>query len=401
MTQRARFDAIQWRRDDDMVAVRLRDGTVRGYSGVGFSDNFSCRVTHAEYNWPHRTLVLSTADTRIEFEVGTVRNPNPLRGRPVVYLDQNHMSTLSKALRAPHRVSELEWSAAIRLITLAGQGKIVIPFSIAHLSETAAWTDDEARLHLATTVLSVSRGWQLRDPLQVRQDEFESLLDAAAGRVDSSREVVTLEPNAAMADRLPPAISGEPFINDVPALLHIYQSTLWLNVAAGLLLDEAPVPKAPLEGWTGRVQRFSNWMQNETNRTKIERRRSAAVFMFADESREVARAASNIGLTAEELSQWSRKTWLEHDRGQPAVSIFRSVMIDKLLTAHTWEGNDLTDFMYLSTAVGYCDFVAGDRRTIALLRQTTRRLGRGAELFSDLPSLVRSLDARLEPSVWI
>jgi hypothetical protein len=71
-------------------------------------------------------------------------------------------------------------------------------------------------------------------------------------------------------------------------------------------------------------------------------------------------------------------------------------MIDKLLTGHTWEGNDLTDLMYLSTAAGYCDFVAGDRRTIALLRQSKRRLGLGVELHSDLTSLVRSVDLRLE-----
>lgn len=99
--------------------------------------------------------------------------------------------------------------------------------------------------------------------------------------------------------------------------------------------------------------------------------------MFADETGEASRAALAAGLTPEQVSSWGLATWQDDDRGRPAVSIFRSAMIDKLLTRHTWEGNDLTDLMYLSTAVGYCDFVAGDRRTIALLRQSKRRLGLG------------------------
>lgn len=395
MTHRARFEAMQWRRDDGIIAVRLQDGTVRGYPDLSFSETFSKQIVHAEYYWPRRTLVLSTDVSRIDLELGTVRNPSPLRGRPVVYLDQNHMSTLSKALRAPQRLSEREWWAAVRLISLAGEGKIVVPFSGAHMAETAAWTDDEARFHLATTILSVSRGWQLRDPLQVRHEELVSLLSSFAGRTAPVSTVITLEPNAAIAFRISPGSSGERSIDETPALLHIYQSTLWLNVAASIFFDETPMPKGPVDSWTERVQKFSNWMRDEAGRTKFQRRRSAAVFMFADEGNELARAALTAGLTPAEVSRWSHQTWLDDDRGLPVVSVFRSTMMDKLLSDHTWENNDLTDFIYLSTAVGHCDFVAGDRRTVSLLRQTTRRLGFGADLHSDLPSLVESLNRRL------
>ena len=395
MTSGPRFDAIQWRRDDGIVAVRLSDGTVRGFPEIGLSQSFSGRIVHAEYQWAKRELVLSTDDSRIDLELGTVRNPSPLRGRPVVYLDQNHMSTLSKALRAPERLNEHDWSAAIRLITLAGNSKIVLPFSGAHMSETAAWADDDARFHLATTILSVSRGWQLRDPLQVRHEELVSLLGVFEERSSPVDAVITLAPNAALASRLFPRTSSEQAIDKTPALLHIYQSTLWLNVAASIMLDESPMPKGRADGWAQRVQTFSNWIRDETKRTKLQRRRSAAAFMFADEGTELARAALTAGVTPQELSEWSRRTWLDEDRGLPGVSLFSSTMIDKLLTGHTWEGNDLTDLIYLSTAVGYSDLVAGDRRTVALLRQSTRRLGFGAEIHSDLPSLVRSLEMRL------
>jgi hypothetical protein len=204
VTPGAWFDAVQWRRDDGILAVRLRDGTVRGYRDPKFSVNVSRAINQIDYHWARRALILSTDDLRIDLELGSVRNPSPLRGRPVVYLDQNHMSTLSKALRAPQRLSEREWRAALRLITLAGEGKIIVPFSGAHLLETAAWTDNEARFHLATTILSVSRGWQLRDPLQVRQDELVALLSASVGRSVPLGPVTTLAPNAAIIARVPP-----------------------------------------------------------------------------------------------------------------------------------------------------------------------------------------------------
>lgn len=391
-----RFDAMQWRRDDGLIVMRSRGGDLRAFDAPEELGSLPTRVEHIEFNWGKRELTFIADGNRIDFETGSYRNMNPRRQRPAVYLDQNHMSTLSKAVRAPKRVSDVrEWLAALKLISWAGSGRVVIPFSGAHMSETAAWSDDDARHHLAITILSVSRGWQLRDPLQQRADELTSLIHRSIGRETSVPSAVTLEPNAAIVSRVAPSSARDPEIDDVPALRHVYQSTLWFNVATAVMLAESPVIKGSLTGWTERVQRVTDFLGGlAADRAKSARRRAAAAFMFGDEAREAARAASNAGATAEQLLEWGKASWQLSDRGQPAVSVFRSAMIDKIVSGHTWEANDLTDLMYLSTAMGYCDYIAGDRRTVALLRQSSRRLGYGAEVHSSLTTLVDSLERR-------
>lgn|GEM_PF-1503896 len=392
------MDAMQWRRDDGMLAIRTRDGAVHGYPAPAELNAFSQRIDFAEFTVGKRELSIATdRGDLIQLDVGTHRNPSPRRNRLVVYLDQNHVSSLSKALRAPHRLrNEEEWKAALDLIRWAGTGKIIVPFSAAHMAETGAWPNKEARYHLATTILSVSRGWQLRDPLQQRHDELVSLLTESVDRETAVPDAVTLAPNAALASRIQPSQARDTNIDANPTIRHLYQSMVWLNVSVAVMLDEDSIPKTPADDWVKRVQRFTDWLQAEPERTKANRRKAAAAFMFSDESTELARAAADAGLAPSELSGWSRDSWLLDDRGRPGVSVFRSAMIDKIVSGHEWEPNDLVDLMYLSTAVGYCDFVAGDRRTAALLRQQTRRLGYGAELHSDLVGLVASVAKRLE-----
>ena len=399
MTTHRRFmDAIQWRRDDGVLAIRTRDGAVHGYPAPAGLNAFSPRIDFAEFAVGKRELSIATdRGDLIQLDVGTYRNLSPRRNRLVVYLDQNHMSSLSKALRAPRRLrNEKEWKAALTLIRWAGSGEIIVPFSAAHMAETGAWPNEEARYHLATTILSVSRGWQLRDPLQQRHDELVSLLTESIDRATPIPDAVTLSPNAALASRLQPRLARDANIDANPTIRHLYQSMVWLNVSVAVMLDEDSIPTSPAMDWVERVQVFTDRLQAEPARTKANRRKAAAAFMFADESTELARAAVDAGLAPSELSGWGRESWLLNDRGRPGVSVFRSAMIDKILSGHKWEPNDLTDLIYLSTAVGYCDFVAGDRRTVALLRQQTRRLRYGAEVHSDLVGLVASVEKRLE-----
>lgn len=118
-----RIHAIQWR-DDGLVAVKLADGRVVAEADstdlTGMLELFSV----VEYRPWHRRLIFKFRDGYgFECELGTARDHSPTRGRPVVYLDQNQWSTLSKSLFAPQRVSDSERFAAVRLLWMAEAGE--------------------------------------------------------------------------------------------------------------------------------------------------------------------------------------------------------------------------------------------------------------------------------------
>ena len=109
-------------------------------------------------------------------ELPTVDDLAPLNGRPVVYLDQNQWSTLANVVHAPERVPVAEAEAAHTLIDMALASKVVLPLSAGHMSETCKWTNRDRRYALALTILKLSRGWQMRDPLELRRSEVRGAL---------------------------------------------------------------------------------------------------------------------------------------------------------------------------------------------------------------------------------
>lgn len=107
-----------------------------------------------------------------------------------------------------------EADAARRLVELAEAGEILLPVSSANLVETGALYG-ERRVALAKTMLMVSRGWQMRNPLHVR---FEEMLDAVEGRPPVSREVF-----APQADGFFGAASNDP-AKSIPRVLATYDA---------------------------------------------------------------------------------------------------------------------------------------------------------------------------------
>jgi len=390
------IEAFQWRADDNMVALRFRSGLVRGFSGDAFHTNHAKDFAMVEVHpWRRSVSFKTTRGDGFSSRFGSRFNSSPLHDRPVVYLDQNQWSTLSKSVHAPWRVqSDDELRAAWRLIDMASSGRVILPLSAAHLGETGSFGNDDGRYELAVTIMSCSGGWQMRDPLQVRAAEFRQVLARAAGRpAGPVPAVFTLEPYAA----LDPATREGSSPNEVPGDLppewaYAYTASLSNIVYASMMLDQQATPRVDMDGWVQRVQKFSTWLSGETNRTKQQRRRSAQVFMFSDAAREIAQASFDAELTPSEMSTWTQSTWHLPELGAPAISLFRATMIDKLLGSGRWEGNDLTDVFYLCTAAGYADHVVGERRTIGLLQQSVRRLGAPVHLHRRLASVVNALD---------
>lgn len=388
----SRIDAVQWR-DDGILAFKYGDGHVLGLPApedLGFEQ---MGMSVVEYRpWVRRLLFFRTNGFGYTFEVGSFRNWSPIRERPVVYLDQNQWSTLSKAWSAPHRVRSGEHAAAVALLKLCESGKVILPMSAAHLSETAAWSNDEGRIALADTILFGSSGWQMRDPLEVRAAELRAVLSASVElHGETMTDVFTLAPYAAL-DVSTRTDTSNPLPQGIPdECVDVHRALLSSIVYTSCMLNREPTPRGDLSSWVTRVQEFATWLSGETGRTKHEKRRSAYVFAFSDVMKEVAQASFSVGVSPEQMSTWSRSTWHKAWTDAPGVSHFREAMVDKLVAGAKWEANDLTDLMYLCTAAAYADHVVGERRTIALLRQATRRLQSPVRLHTNLVSLVESL----------
>jgi hypothetical protein len=117
---------------------------------------------------------------------------------PVVYLDQLHWVTLAQCRWAPEKVATGERAAAEKLIALARHREITVALSSANMTETTQM-DGRHRRHMATTLLGVSRGWQMRNPIAVRRAEIGAAL---AGEDPAVGGVFTLDPGAVFAGGL-------------------------------------------------------------------------------------------------------------------------------------------------------------------------------------------------------
>lgn len=94
------------------------------------------QVALSVFDW-ERWWVFSTT-IRCDYLVSEAYSPiHTDKGRPAVYLDQNHWSTLAWARVDSRRVADKdELAAALRIIELASDAGIVLPLSSAHLTET-------------------------------------------------------------------------------------------------------------------------------------------------------------------------------------------------------------------------------------------------------------------------
>ncbi|MFG1879349.1 hypothetical protein ACGFIV_31365 [Sphaerisporangium sp. NPDC049003] len=315
----------------------------------------------------------------------------PVRGRPTIYLDQNHWSTLTNTIHQPDRVeNEHERSASAQLIELAKAHKVVLPMSAAHLAETAKQVDREQRYQRALTILQLSGGWQLRDPLDLRRFELRQALTIRyRQRCLLPPAAITLEPGAVHSGRdsmLPRVDPGLP-----PHAQWAVHAIQCISGIIDAILDAGHVPMAPAPGWAASLQQFAEFLRDNPTGKEMKRRRTHAKFL-ADLGRELPEEAHRAGITPDEMSDWALNHSEEGLPSMPTLGLFREVLHEKLSDGQLhWAENDLVDMMYLTAAAGYCDYVVGERAHAAHTANASRRLGRADKLYRNIRSLIEEL----------
>lgn len=324
-------------------------------------------------------------------ELPTLSNPSPVKGRPVIYLDQKDWSTLANAIYSPARIASVaERDAAQALIELARARKIILPLSSAHMAETCKWSDSERRYRLALTIAQLSGGWQLQDPLTVRKNElrgnFEGRYTFGAGPV--AHDVFTLAPNAIHSSR---KHHPKDVAVDLPRDLQLAADAMTsISGNLSVMLGKEPVQQGETPGWVKKFQ-FITDLLAEQQRDSQRRRLSTDIYFLDDTHKEMAEAAQAAGLKTEQLLLWIKADWKDDLASMPCLGLYREVLHEKQINGGTaWKGNDLTDLMYLTCAAGYADYVVGERSTISQMKQANKRLGRRDNLYRNLHGLVSS-----------
>jgi hypothetical protein len=172
-------------------------------------------------------------DTEFVTEIGTTMS---IVDRPVVYLDQNHWIDLARVRVNSPKISGNRKFACERLIELARNREIILPISGAHMVETAKMGGQQ-RTDLARTMIELSRGWQMRSPLRVREHELKRMLEPV--NPTTSRwpdiDVFTLLPNAIWADRFGTTL---PRLDDLPDEMRgLTERIMWAVALTELLLE--------------------------------------------------------------------------------------------------------------------------------------------------------------------
>ncbi|ONF73724.1 hypothetical protein [Amycolatopsis keratiniphila] len=383
-----RISVMRIDRDGAMSIVFVDGRVVSASSTREIFDRTSAITSSAYHPHSHQLHLQTKRGHNIVIELPEPAELAPLDDRPTIYLDQNHWSTLTNTIHEPHRVpSEQERAAAQHIITLATERRIVLPMSSAHMSETCKQVDVEQRYRRALTILRLSAGWQLRDPLALRRFELRQALTVRFhARCLIPPAAVTLEPNAIHDGR---DKSLDEVASDLPAEARsAVHAIRCIGGIADTMLDDDHVPHDPVPGWTVGFQQFTDFLQDNPSGKELKRRRTRAKFM-ADSGNEIALAASMSGITTDDLSNWFFNDSEEDVSRMPSLGLFREVLHEKLAkNGLRWEHNDLTDMMYLTTAAGYCDHVVGERSHASHLTNSARRLGRTVRIHRNLQGLV-------------
>lgn len=249
---------------------------------------------------------------------------HPPIGSSSVYLDQNHWVTLAQYVHAPDRVRAADRDPAEALVALARSGAVILPLSSAHLRETAP--TGKHRRDMAMTMLELSRGWQMRNPLDVRRRELAAAISGAEPRCEA---VFTLEPNVVFDESTP-----VPTPQDFPPVwqeMHRRVVSATANMAAMLEEDDpAGDPGAgERERWLNAYRAHARRVQ-EQKPSQEETRMVAHATLVADLLQETKKAALLAKVNDNALASWiTDRSAADYERA-PQLRTLEDVLYHRL-----------------------------------------------------------------------
>jgi hypothetical protein len=371
-----------------MADGRVMRGNVRPPSGA-------TTITRTVFDVGSSTLRMSIADGMVfAFKIGTVHT---VVDRPVVYLDQNHWIDLARLLSGSSGITAEKVGACRLLIDLARNGDIILPLSAAHVVETAK-KGGRQRTDVARTMVELSRGWQMRSPLWIRNLELARAFTTNIEGEDADRhdDVFTLTPKAMWSDnRNPTHQAGR---GDLPGELQgLVDRISWATALTDVMLETSPEVSLPgLElatRWADSFQQLATHMRSN-HRAKTYARDLTRTRFITDMQDDVARAALEGGLTAEQFGDWLQSGAEDSFHALPALGRIREVLHLRLLNADDkWHRNDLNDVLHLCSAAGYADVVVGEKKTSSYLRRVKDQVPEGAQVFHRISEALPVIEA--------
>ncbi|MFE3265850.1 hypothetical protein [Streptomyces sp. NPDC059215] len=362
------------------VRIKFRDGRAME-SNLGGGDPDSA-LREVAYDFSSRVIRLESIRGD-RFEVDPEGAASESIRPPVVYLDQCHWSTLSNSIFDRARVrNEKDLEAAARLIEWAEAGRVIVPVSSAHALETSALFD-ERRRNLASTILRISRGWQMRSPVAVRTHEMGEALSKAykvsvalpeldvfslaAGAMDTKERVTE-------TSDLPPGLLK--LTTRLTAFASIYD----------VLMNPDRVP-SPVPGWHEHFNRVSMDPEFQARSPK-QKAIDGRALAISDVVSEGVAAAHSLGIPMEERLAVEL---YERIDSMPSLRVYGDAIGHRLAIRAKWEPNDLIDMLYLGCAAAYADVVVAERVATNYLQRSWTGGYRACPVVAKLPDAVEKV----------
>lgn len=330
-------------------------------------------------------LLLHQSGFELEVEVFDPLISDEVRraGRPSVYLDQNIWIRLAQIQSGANHVPETERVAGLELIAAAEAKEIILPLSSAHWVETAR-AGGKWRRDLAPLMARLSRGWVMRDPLLVRNDELASALTGVPLTPQATITLNSRQRSEAFANS-----STVEQYSHFPLDVAILIDTLSLIGAVFSVLveddrSESEEGVRTAAAWAESFERLANQLANDS-KARAQIRKVAYLRYMTDLGSDLGRAIMHAGLDQNELKNWFQNAAPETIPKLPYQGRILQLFERRLRNAaEPWDGNDLNDMMYLGLAATACEFVVGERKTCHHLREIGKARKDGASIFSSI-----------------